>query len=40
MAKFEGLEENIECIKIRSSDATFEISAEIHADDDPIELPK
>ena len=40
MAKFEGLEENIECIKIRSGDATFEISAEIHADDDPIELPK
>ena len=40
MAKFEGLEENIECIKIRSGDGTFKISAEIHADDDPIELPK
>ena len=40
MAKFEGFEENIECMEIRSCEGTFEISLKISTDDGLIELLK
>lgn len=38
MAKFKGFEENIERMEISSGDATFEVTAEIFADDELKEL--